>query len=188
MADIHNPISAAPNVIRRDDYRPPDWLVPEIALEFQLDPALTRVKAVLKVVRNGNHSRPLRLDEDGLVPLAVKVDGSARDENGWTLQAGALVIELPGDAHEIETLVELCPQANTRLMGLSASSGLLCPQCEAEGFRRITFFPARPDVLSIYSVRMDADQAAFPGLPANGDPVGGGHLDGGRPLAKWNDP
>src|SRR3546814_6020882 len=81
-------------------------------LEFQLDPALTRVKAVLKVVRNGNHSRPLRLDGDGLVPLAVKVDGSARDENGWTLQAGALVIELPGDAHEIETLVELCPQAN----------------------------------------------------------------------------
>src|SRR3546814_1813963 len=74
---------------------------------------------------------------------------SARDENGWTLQAGALVIELPGDAHEIETLVELCPQANTRLMGLYASSGLLCTQCEAEGFRRITFFPDRPDVLSI---------------------------------------
>src|SRR3546814_1936464 len=130
MADIHNPHAAAPTVIRREDYRAPDWLVPEIALGFQRDPALTRVKAVLKVVRNGNHSRPLRLDGDGLVPLAVKVDGSARDENGWTLQAGALVIELPGDAHEIETLVELCPQANTRLMGLYASSGLLCTQCE----------------------------------------------------------
>src|SRR3546814_12008111 len=100
MADIHNTHAAAPTVIRREDYRAPDWLVPEIALEFQLDPALTRVKAVLKVVRNGNHSRPLRLDGDGLVPLAVKVAGSARDEKGWDLQAGGLVIEPPGDQHE----------------------------------------------------------------------------------------
>src|SRR3546814_7283010 len=73
-------------------------------------------------------------------------------------------------------------------MGLYASSGLLCTQCEAEGFRRITFFPDRPDVLSIYSVRMEADKAAFPVLLANGDPVGGGDLDGGRHWAQWNDP
>src|SRR3546814_9348321 len=116
MADIHNTHAAAPTVIRREDYRAPDWLVPEIALEFQLDPALTRVKAVLKVVRNGNHSRPLRLYGAGLMPLAVKVDGSARDENGWTLQAGALVLELPGDEHEFDTQVEISPQDNTRQM------------------------------------------------------------------------
>src|SRR3546814_13851321 len=85
-------------------------------------------------------------------------------------------------------MVEPCPQANTRLMGLYASSGLLCTQCEAESVRRITVFPDRPDVLSIYSVRMEADKAAFPVLLANGDPVGGGDLDGGRHWAQWNDP
>src|SRR3546814_16013992 len=102
MADIHNTHAAAPTVIRREDYRAPDWLVPEIALEFQLDQALTRVTAVLKVVRNGNHSPPLRLDGDGLVPLAVQVDGSARDENGGQWQAGRLVTELTRDAHANE--------------------------------------------------------------------------------------
>src|SRR3546814_12701569 len=137
MADIHNTHAAAPTVIRREDYRAPDWLVPEIALEFQLDPALTRVKAVLKVVRNGNQSRPLRLDGDGLVPLAVKVDGSARDENGWTLQAGALVIDFPGDAHQIATLVELCPQPTTRPLCLYTLRALPFTQPPTDRFRPV---------------------------------------------------
>ena len=188
MADIQNTQAPNPPVIRREDYRPPDWLVPHIALDFILDAAVTRVRAVLNVTRNGKHGRPLRLDGDGLVPLSVKVDGVERDQNGWTLQAGALVLELPGDTHEIETLVEICPQTNTQLMGLYASGGLLCTQCEAEGFRRITFFPDRPDILSKYSVRMEADRTAFPVLLANGDPVESGDLSEDRHWAQWNDP
>jgi aminopeptidase N len=188
MVDTQSTQAPSPTVIRREDYRAPDWLVPEIALHFTLDPAVTRVRAVLKVTRNGDHGRPLRLDGDGLVPLSVMVDGVERDQNGWTLHAGALVLELPDDAHEVETLVEISPRTNTQLMGLYASGGLLCTQCEAEGFRRITFFPDRPDILSIYSVRMESDQSAYPVLLANGDPVAQGELPGGRHWAQWNDP
>jgi aminopeptidase N len=188
MVDTQSTQAPSPTVIRREDYRAPDWLVPEIALHFTLDPAVTRVRAVLKVTRNGDHGRPLRLDGDGLVPLSAMVDGVERDQNGWTLHAGALVLELPDDAHEVETLVEISPRTNTQLMGLYASGGLLCTQCEAEGFRRITFFPDRPDILSIYSVRMEADQSAYPVLLANGDPVAQGELPGGRHWAQWNDP
>ena len=188
MVDIQSTQAPSPTVIRREDYRAPDWLVPEIALDFTLDPAVTRVRSVLKVARNGDHDRPVRLDGDGLVPLSVKVDGVERDQNGWTLHAGALVIELPGDAHVVETLVEISPRTNTQLMGLYASGGLLCTQCEAEGFRRITFFPDRPDILSTYSVRMEADRGAYPVLLANGDPVAQGELPGGRHWAQWSDP
>jgi aminopeptidase N len=188
MADMHSTTAAAPAVIRRADYQAPDWLVPDIALDFDLDLALTRVRATLSVARNGDHDRPLRLDGDGLVPLAVRVDGRPLDEAEWHLEAGALIIALPGGEHEVETLVELAPESNSKLMGLYASGGLLCTQCEAEGFRRITFFPDRPDVLSRYSVTMAADKTRFPILLANGDPVEQGDLDGGRHWARWNDP
>ncbi len=188
MVDMQSTGAAAPSVIRRSDYRAPDWLVPEIALDFALDPAATRIHAILSVTRNGDHDRPLRLDGDGLVPLEVKVDGRALTPDEWALEAGALLVTLTGDAHHIETLVEIAPESNSKLMGLYASGGLLCTQCEAEGFRRITFFPDRPDVLSRYSVRMTADKARYPVLLANGDPVGQGDLDGGLHWAKWTDP
>ena len=188
MADMLSTTAAAPAVIRRADYRAPDWLIPDIALDFDLDPALTRVEATLSVTRNGDHDRPLRLDGDGLVPLAVKVDGRTLEEAEWHLEAGALIIPLSGDSHRIETLVELAPQSNSKLMGLYASGGLLCTQCEAEGFRRITFFPDRPDVLSRYRVRMSADKARFPILLANGDPIEQADLPDGRHSALWNDP
>ena len=155
--------------IRREDYRPPEWLVPEIALDFALDPARTRVKARLTVRRNGVHRHPLRLDGDGLAPLSVLVDGEELHD-AWRMDGAALVIDLPGADHLIETEVEIAPSANSALMGLYESNGLLCTQCEAEGFRRITFFPDRPDVLSRYTVRMEADKARFPILLANGDP------------------
>ncbi len=180
--------AAAPAVIHRQDYRPPDWLVPDIALDFDLDPARTTVRATLSVSRNGDHDRPLRLDGDGIVPLAVCVDGRSLAQDEWHLEAGALIVALPGTAHSVETLVELTPEGNSKLMGLYASGGLLCTQCEAEGFRRITFFPDRPDVLSRYSVRMTTDKARFPILLANGDPIEQGDLDDGRHWALWNDP
>ena len=186
--DMHAPTAAAPAIIRRTDYRAPDWLVPDVALHFDLDPALTKVRARLSVTRNGDHDRPLRLDGDGLVPLEVKVDGRLLAQSEWHLEAGALIIALADAAHEVETLVELAPESNSKLMGLYASGGLLCTQCEAEGFRRITFFPDRPDILSRYSVHMVANKARFPILLANGDPIEQGDEADGRHWATWNDP
>jgi len=189
MADIQSTDApATPPVIHREDYRPPFWLVPRIALEFDLAPDATRVKARLEVTRAGTHDRPLRLDGDGLMPLAVRVDGEALAPADWRMEGGTLIVALPGKAHVVETEVEIAPAANTQLMGLYASGGLLCTQCEPEGFRRITFFPDRPDILARYEVTMRADKAAYPVLLANGDPVEQGDLPGGRHFARWVDP
>lgn len=178
--------AAAPQAIRREDYRQPDWLVPEIALDFDLDPAATRVRAALHVTRNGGHDRPLVLNGDGLEAVTVKVDGA--EASGWRMEGPDLVIPLTGNGHTIETEVVIAPERNTQLQGLYASSGMLCTQCEAEGFRRITFFPDRPDVLSRYKVRMAAEKARFPVLLANGDPIAQGPTEGGRHWAEWHDP
>jgi aminopeptidase N len=185
MLDAQN-AAATPAIIRREDYSPPDWLVPDIALDFDLDPAKTRVRATLNVVRNGVHDRPLRLDGDGLTPLSVHVDG--KECSAWSLEEGTLVIALTGNQAVVETEVEIAPEANTQLMGLYASGGLLCTQCEAEGFRRITFFPDRPDVLTRYVVKMTANKAAFPVLLGNGDCTASGDLADGRHWAEWTDP
>jgi len=171
--------------IRREDYRPPDWLVAEIALDFDLGVDRTRVRATLSVERNGAHARPLRLEGDDVKLLSVRVDGQ---DGQWKLEGEQLVIEMTGDRATVETLVEINPAANTKLMGLYASNGMLCTQCEAEGFRRITFFPDRPDVLSKYRVRMEGDAAAFPVLLSNGNRVASGNGANGRHWAEWEDP
>ncbi len=176
---------AAPNIIRREDYCPPDWLVPDVSLSFDLAAEMTRVTAILSVVRNGIHEKPLRLDGEGLTLISVSIDGVATPLKG---DEGGLTIPLTGAVHTVETVVEVSPVANTKLMGLYASDGLLCTQCEAEGFRRITYFPDRPDVLSRYSVRMEADKSAYPVLLCNGDPTGSGDLPDGRHFAEWADP
>ncbi|MFW2851067.1 aminopeptidase N [Sphingomonas sp. TX0543] len=178
--------AALPAVTRREDYRPPAWLVPEVALDFDLDPERTIVKARFRVTRNGVHGDPLRLDGAGQAPLAVLVDGVA--VNDWRREGDDLVIPLTGAVHVIETEVEIAPAHNTQLMGLYSSGGNLCTQCEAEGFRRITYFPDRPDVLATYRVRMTADKARFPVLLANGDPIASGDLPDGRHWAEWHDP
>ena len=171
--------------IRREDYRPPDWLVPEIRLDFNLTAERTTVRATLHVERNGAHESPLRLDGDEIKLVSVKVDGA---EGNWRLEEPQLVVEIAGDRATIETEVEIVPATNTKLMGLYASGGMLCTQCEAEGFRRITFFPDRPDVLSKYRVRMEGDAAAFPILLSNGNRVAAGDAADGRHWAEWEDP
>ena len=178
--------TALPPLTRREDYHPPEWLVPTVALDFDLDPARTRVKARLEVSRGGAHDAPLRLNGAGQAPLAVLVDGVA--VNDWRLEGEDLIVPLAGGHHIVETEVEIAPESNTQLMGLYASGGNLCTQCEAEGFRRITYFPDRPDVLASYRVRMTADKARFPVLLANGDPVDSGDLPDGRHWAEWHDP
>ncbi|HEV2595461.1 MAG TPA: aminopeptidase N [Sphingomicrobium sp.] len=171
--------------IRREDYRPPDWLVPEVNLDFDLEAETTRVRAILNVERNGKHDRPLKLDGDGLQLVSVTIGGEPAQ---FRMEGPSLVIDIAEDRATVETLVEIHPSANTKLMGLYASSGMLCTQCEAEGFRRITFFPDRPDVLSKYRVRLEGDAAAFPVLLSNGNRIAQGETSGGRHWALWEDP
>ncbi|HEX8307494.1 MAG TPA: aminopeptidase N [Allosphingosinicella sp.] len=185
MLDVQNAPAAPPSAIRREDYRPPDWLVPSIELEFELGAERTRVRSRLSVTRNGNHDRPLRLDSQGLELIELAVDGAPARHS---LEGEILTVALGGEAAVVETLVEIGPRSNTQLMGLYESGGILCTQCEAEGFRRITPFPDRPDMLSRYRVRMIADKGAYPVLLSNGNRVGAGELEGGRHWAEWDDP
>ncbi|MGQ7830244.1 aminopeptidase N [Altererythrobacter sp. Z27] len=177
-----------PPMIRREDYQPFAWLVPVIALDFDLGLEATRIVSRLTVARNGKAapSSTIRLNGDGLTLLSVKVDGEMR--NDWSLDGDDLIVPLSDEAHEIEIATEIDPAANTRLEGLYASNGMLCTQCEAEGFRRITFFPDRPDVLSTYRVRMSGSKAQFPILLCNGNRVAEGEGADGTHWAEWHDP
>ena len=187
MADAA-PTPHEPEVIRREDYKPFPWLVPEIALDFDLTLDATRVTSRLTVARNNKAeaSQRIRLNGDGLDLLSVKVDG--QPVNDWSMDEGDLILPLSGDAHEIEIATEINPAGNSQLEGLYASSGMLCTQCEAEGFRRITFFPDRPDVLSTYRVRMAGPKAQFPILLCNGNKVAEGDGEDGTHWAEWHDP
>jgi aminopeptidase N len=188
LPDNQTPPEAPPPAhvaIRREDYRPPDWLVPEIHLDFDLGTETTRVRATLGVERNGTHDRPLRLDGDQVELMSVSVNGQPAEHR---MEGPALMVDIAGDRATVETVVEIHPAANTKLMGLYASNGMLCTQCEAEGFRRITFFPDRPDVLSKYRVRMEGDARAFPVLLSNGNRLGQGEAPNRRHWAEWEDP
>lgn len=171
--------------VRLADYAAPDWLVPEVSLDFQLDPRRTVVTARLVVERSGNHDRPIHLDGHRLETESVTIDGKpvAAMPNG-----DVLTLAITGNRAIIETRVVIHPQRNTRLMGLYASEGRLVTQCEAEGFRSITWFPDRPDVLSRYTVRLVADKAAYPVLLSNGDRGVAQDLSGGRHDIIWTDP
>jgi aminopeptidase N len=176
-----------PPVILREDYRPFGWLVPEVKLDFDLGLTRTRVRAELTVQRNARatHADTIRLNGDSLTPMSVSVDGAPAD---WRMDGADLIVPLREDSHLIVIETEIDPAANTQLMGLYASGGMLCTQCEAEGFRRITFFPDRPDVLSVYSVRMAGDKTAFPILLCNGNRTAEGEGADGTHWAEWHDP
>ncbi len=174
-----------PATIRREDYRPPDWLIPEIALEFHLAAEITTVRSTLKVERNGAHDRPLRLDAEALDLVSVEVDG---EPARYSLEDEVLTVHLDDSSAVVTTATRIAPRENSQLMGLYESGCILCTQCEAQGFRRITPFPDRPDILSRYRVRMEADKTLYPILLSNGDPVAAGDLEGGRHWAEYNDP
>lgn len=176
-----------PVTIYRGNYRPFDWSIPEIHLDFQLDTEKTKIISKLTIERRSAEPAPLLLRGDGLQLGALRVDGA--DWADWRMVGDDLLIDL-GDrsAAIVEIETEINPSANTQLMGLYASGGMLCTQCEAEGFRRITFHPDRPDVLSRYFVRMEGDKAQFPILLSNGNCIGSGDGAEGRHWALWDDP
>jgi aminopeptidase N len=183
------PAERAP--VRLEDYRPPDWLVETVDLDVSLDPKATRVRAALKLKPNpdGAAGSPLVLDGDGLTLASLKLDGATLPAERYTATPDRLTIDAPARplTLDIETIVD--PSANTQLMGLYRSSGTYCTQCEAEGFRRITYFPDRPDVMAVFTTRIEADQAEAPVLLSNGNPVAAGAVAGtGRHFVVWHDP
>ncbi len=172
------------------DYRPPDWLVETVMLKVALHPTQTKVRATLALKPNPDAAAaPLVLDGDGLSLVSLKIDGTALPAENYIATPDRLTIpQVPNRPFtlEIETLVD--PTANSQLSGLYRSSGTYCTQCEAEGFRRITYFPDRPDVMAVYTTRIEADKAEAPVLLANGNLIESGDLPGGRHFAVWNDP
>ena len=182
--------SAAPRPIFRSDYRPPEFLIDRVDLRFELDEAVTTVHATLAVRRaEGTPAgAPLVLDGESLTLVRVAIDGQTLPAGAYAVSPTHLTIAAPPAAFELTTVVEIRPQDNTELTGLYRSSGNYCTQCEAEGFRRITYFLDRPDVMSRYSVALAADRARYPVLLANGNRVAAGELAGGRHFARWDDP
>ena len=180
-----------PRPIRLSEYRPPDWLVETVDLDFKLHPTQTPVRATLKLKPNpaAGAPAPLVLDGEGLTLVSLRIDGEALPGDRYLATPNGLTIAQPPNRPftlEIETLVD--PKGNTQLSGLYQSSGNFCTQCEAEGFRRITYFPDRPDVMAVYTTRIEADRAAAPVLLANGNLREQGELPGGRHFAVWHDP
>src|SRR3954469_16652564 len=177
--------------VRLENYRPPDWLVETVELDVSLHPTATKVRATLKMLPNpeAGAPAPIVLDGDGLTLTSLKLDGSALRADSYVATPDSLTIPQPpaGTCYlQIDTLID--PSANSQLMGLYRSSGVYCTQCEAEGFRRITYFPDRPDVMAVYTTRIEADKAEAPVLLANGNLVSEGDLPGGRHFAQWHDP
>jgi aminopeptidase N len=181
----------ASDPVRLADYRPPNHLVEAVHLDVHLDAAATEVAAQLLVRPNpaGVEGAPLVLDRDGPAPLRVLVDGRRLAPAEFVVEERRILLpDAPARPFSLETFTVIEPRANTALSGLYLSNGIFCTQCEAEGFRRITPFPDRPDVLARYSTRVEArkDEARF--LLSNGNPRASGDLPGGRHFAIWDDP
>ena len=180
-----------PQPTRLADYRPPDFLIDTVELEFDLGDTETIVKSHLTLRRNPDAAAgaPLHLDGDELELVAIGIDGKPLAPGGYQLEPdGALVIPQTPDALALDITTRIHPERNTALSGLYMSGGNFCTQCEPEGFRRITYFLDRPDVMARYAVTIRADKARFPVLLSNGNPSGNSDLPDGRHFAKWVDP
>ncbi len=176
-----------PQPIRLSDYRPPIFLIDEVRLDFSLEPNATRVKAVLSIRREGAAGEPLVLDGARLKLISVSINGSSRSANEYMLDDESLTIPDVPDVFTLETEVEIDPENNKALEGLYMSGGRFCTQCEAEGFRKITYYLDRPDVLSRFTVRIEAP-TKFERLLSNGNLIEAGPAGAGRHYALWNDP
>ncbi|MEM8623685.1 MAG: aminopeptidase N [Pseudomonadota bacterium] len=182
--------------VRLADYQPPPWLIDDVRLDFDLAPRATRVRARIAFRLNDETATdslpPLRLDGRKLTLVSAAIDGQALeggdaltlDREGMTVAPSAL----PGPSFEWDCTTEIDPDSNTELEGLYLSNGMFCTQCEAEGFRKITYYPDRPDVMAPFTVRIEADASSAPILLSNGNPGTTGALAKGRHFAEWHDP
>ncbi len=179
---------AAPQPIYLKDYKEPDFWVDHVDLDFDLKDGITQVKARLQVRRNGNHDRPLVLDGENLNLERVAVDGTALGEEGYSVSETDLTIDNVPDSFELSTMVTIEPEKNTILQGLYRSGKTWTTQCESQGFRNITYYPDRPDVLATFTTTVTGDQDSAPVLLSNGDPVEEGKTGDGRHYVVYHDP
>ncbi len=168
----------APQTIHLADYTPPNWMVRGVHLTFRLDPTSTRVLSRIEFAPNPDaHSRDFALNGENMTLISARIDGAE-----VTPEVGdhGLTCDVPDGAFTWEAEVEINPSANTALEGLYMSSGMYCTQCEAEGFRKITYYPDRPDVMAVFDVRIEGGE---PVMLSNGNPG-----DSGDGFAEWHDP
>src|SRR5262245_21835092 len=182
----------APPAVRLSDYQPPAFLIDTVDLVFELDDGETRVKSRLGIRRSpaaSEASAPLRLDGEELELVSLALDGEVLGANRYQRppEGGLLLGDVP-DVFTLDVETRISPENNTVLSGLYMSGGNFCTQCEPEGFRRITYFIDRPDVMARYTTTIVADAARFPELLSNGNPVESGETGSGRHWAKWVDP
>ena len=172
------------------DYQPPFFWLDTVSLRFELGEQETLVRAVLALRRNEETQAgaPLVLDGQGFELLVVRIDGRTLAESEYRTDAETLTIASVPTSFTLEIETRLYPQDNTSLEGLYRSSGNFCTQCEAQGFRRITYYPDRPDVMARFTTTLVADKARYPVLLANGNLVDSGELSDGKHYAVWEDP
>uniref|UniRef100_UPI003BAACCD2 aminopeptidase N n=1 Tax=Stappia sp. TaxID=1870903 RepID=UPI003BAACCD2 len=178
--------------VRLEDYRPPAFIIDTVELDIRLAPQATRVSARLTIRRapDAPADAPLVLDGDELELAGLTLDGRALAADDFSATPQRLeIFKVPDGPFVLDIETRLDPDANTKLMGLYRSNGTYCTQCEAEGFRRITYFQDRPDCLSVYTTRLEARASEAPVLLANGNPVASGPVEGtDRHFAVWHDP
>ncbi|WP_114858257.1 aminopeptidase N [Azospirillum brasilense] len=181
-----------PKAIRLQDYRPPAHLIDTVDLFFDLGEEATTVRAQLGLRRNPARddaaALPLTLDGQRLELVSVALNGQPLGDADYTVTPDHLTVHSVPETFTLETVVRIKPQENTALEGLYKSSGNFCTQCEAEGFRKITYFADRPDVMARYTTTITADKARYPVLLSNGNLVDSGDLPDGRHRAVWEDP
>jgi aminopeptidase N len=180
-----------PGAVYRKDYRQPDYWIDSVDLHFELGEAETLVRARLKLRLNdaiAGDRPPLVLQGEELTTEAVLLDGRELDEREYHTAHDELTISNVPSRFELETVVRIRPQDNTALSGLYRSGGLFCTQCEAMGFRRITWFLDRPDVMALFTTTIDADKSRYPVLLSNGNREETSDLDEGRHRVRWIDP
>ena len=177
-----------PTEVFRKDYTRTDFQIDSVELDFNLSEEETFVHAKLAMCRENSEASELRLIGEDLETLEVRIDGRELSSEEWRVEDEELVIPGVPEHFCLETQVRIEPHKNTQLSGLYKSSGNYCTQCEAEGFRRITWFLDRPDVMTKYRVRLEAEKAKYPVLLSNGNRVEAGELNEGRHYAVWVDP
>jgi aminopeptidase N len=175
-----------PQAKYRHDYRAPDYTITDIDLTFDLDATKTLVTAISQISRQGAEDAPLRLDGEDLTLVSIDVNGTSWEH--YRQEEGALIIESLPEAFTLTIVNEISPATNTALEGLYLSGDALCTQCEAEGFRHITWYLDRPDVLARFTTKIIADKTQYPFLLSNGNRIAEGELDNGRHWVQWQDP
>ena len=179
---------ATPKATYLKDYQPPAFMVDKVGLTFKLFDDYALVENTMSLTRNGEGAAPIVLDGEELELVSIIMNGDALGPDSYTVTDHDITLPACDGTVELTITTRIKPQENTRLEGLYRSSGNFCTQCEAEGFRRITYYPDRPDVLAPFVTRIEADLESCPVLLGNGNPVEQGNAGPGRHYAVWDDP